>query len=179
VQAQLGEFTERKVAAEDQLKRIDMLAPQGGIVHQLDVHTVGGVISPADVVMSIVPDSGRLAIEARIRPQDIDQIQLGQAVVLRLSAFNQRTTPELGGSVSRIAADLTEDPRSGLSYYVVRVALPAAELARLGPLRLSRACRPKLHTDRPKNGAFLSDQAPVGPDQPRISRGIGRDCFYG
>lgn len=134
VQAQLGEFTERKIAAEDQLRRIDMLAPQGGIVHQLNVHTVGGVISPADVVMSIVPDSDRLAIEARIRPQDIDQIQLGQDVVLRLSAFNQRTTPELGGSVSRIAADLTEDPRSGLSYYVVRVAVPGAELARLGSL---------------------------------------------
>ncbi|PST22008.1 HlyD family type I secretion periplasmic adaptor subunit [Mesorhizobium plurifarium] len=134
VQAQLGEFTERKIAAEDQLKRIDMLAPQSGIVHQLDVHTVGGVISPADVVMSIGPDSDRLAIEARIRPQDIDQIQLGQAVVLRLSAFNQRTTPELGGSVSRIAADLTEDPRSGLSYYVVRVALSGAELSRLGSL---------------------------------------------
>lgn len=134
VQAQLGELVERRIAAEDQLRRIDMLAPQGGIVHQLNVHTVGGVISPADVVMSIVPDGDKLAIDARIQPRDIDQIQLGQPVVLRLSAFNQRATPELNGSISRIPADLTEDPRSGLAYYVVRIAVPGAELSRLGPL---------------------------------------------
>lgn len=136
VQGQIGEFIERGIGAQDQLKRIDILAPQAGMVHQLVTHTVGGVISPADVIMSVVPDSDKLALEARIQPQDIDQIQLGQAAMLRLSAFNQRTTPELNGTVSRIAADLTEDPRSGLAYYVVRLSLPPEELNRLDTLAL-------------------------------------------
>ena len=136
IQAQLGEFVERKVAAEDQLKRIDIIAPQSGIVHQLGVHTIGGVISPADVIMNIVPASDRLALDLRIEPRDIDQIHLGHRAVIRLSALNQRTTPEINGQVSRIAADLTTDERSGLSYYGVRVILPAEEQARLKGLEL-------------------------------------------
>ncbi|HXV30446.1 MAG TPA: HlyD family type I secretion periplasmic adaptor subunit [Sinorhizobium sp.] len=136
VQAQIGEFVERKVAAEDQLKRIDIVAPQAGFVHQLTAHTVGGVISPADVIMQIVPDSEKLALEARIAPKDIDQIQLGQKAIVRLSAFNQRTTPELNGEVSRIAADLTTDERTGLSYYIVRITITPDELDRLDGLLL-------------------------------------------
>jgi len=136
IQAQIGETVERKVAAEDALKRIDIIAPQAGIVHQLAVHTVGGVIAPAETIMSIVPESDQLALEVQISPQDIDQITLGQQAVLRLSAFNQRTTPELNGHVSRIAADLTRDERSGLAWYLVRISVPASELARLDNLTL-------------------------------------------
>jgi HlyD family secretion protein len=136
IEAQTAEYIERKVSAVDQLKRIDLVAPQNGMVHELAVHTVGGVISPADVIMLIVPDSDRLLLEAQIPPQDIDQIELGQKAVLRMSAFNQRTTPELNGDVSRIAADLTQDQRTGLSYYLVRITVPADELVRLGNLSL-------------------------------------------
>jgi len=136
IQAQIGEAVEHKVAAEDALKRINIIAPQAGIVHQLAVHTVGGVITPAQTIMSIVPESDQLALEVKISPQDIDQITLGQQAVLRLSAFNQRTTPELNGHVSRIAADLTRDERSGLAWYLVRISVPARELARLENLTL-------------------------------------------
>ncbi|KKX27243.1 HlyD family type I secretion periplasmic adaptor subunit [Rhizobium sp. LC145] len=136
VQGQIGEFVERKIAAEDQLRRIDIPAPQEGTVHELTVHTIGGVISPADVIMSIVPESDKLALEVRILPQDIDQITVGQKAVVRMSAFNQRTTPELNGTVTRVAADLTEDPRTGFSYYLVRLLLPADELLRLDGLVL-------------------------------------------
>jgi HlyD family secretion protein len=136
IEAQTAEYAERKVSAEDQLKRIDLVAPQSGLVHELAVHTVGGVISPAYTIMLIVPSSDRLALEAQIQPQDIDQIRLGQRTVLRMSAFNQRTTPELNGEVSRIAADLTQDQKSGLSYYVVRIAVSPQDLARLGKLAL-------------------------------------------
>ncbi len=136
IEAQYGESIERKVAAEDQLKRIDILAPQSGTVHEMTVHTVGGVVSPGDVIMSVVPAQDRLAVEARIRPDDIDAVRLGQAAVLRLSGLNQHTTPELSGTVERVAADLTEDPRTGTSHYVVRIAVPPPELARLGTLAL-------------------------------------------
>lgn len=136
IQGQIGEYVERKVAAEDDLKRIDIVAPQSGIVHQLAVHTVGGVISPADPIMLIVPEGDALALEVQIAPKDVDQIQIGHAALLRMTAFNLRTTPELDGVVSRIAADLTTDERSGQSYYLVRIAIPQAEKEKLKSLTL-------------------------------------------
>ncbi len=136
IQGQVGEYVERKVAAEDELKRIDILAPQSGTVHQLSVHTVGGVVNPAETLMLVIPQGDDLALEVRIAPKDIDQIQPGHRAVLRLSAFNQRTTPELEGHVSRIAADLSTDEKTGLSFYLVRIAVPHAELVKLGGLAL-------------------------------------------
>jgi len=136
VDAKVGEFIERKVAAEDQLKRVAIRAPSDGIVHQLAVHTIGGVVSPTDPVMLIVPQADQLSVEARIAPQDIDQVQFGQAATVRFSAFNQRTTPEIMGTVSRISADVNEDQRTRQSYYTVRVSLEPRELARLGAVKL-------------------------------------------
>ncbi|PZV37102.1 HlyD family type I secretion periplasmic adaptor subunit [Mesorhizobium kowhaii] len=136
VQAQVGEYVERKVAAKDELRRIDIVAPQSGIVQQLAVHTVGGVITPADPIMLIVPEADDLALELRITPKDIDQIQLGHKAVLRMSAFNLRTTPELNGYVSRVAADLATDEKTGMSYFLVRISVPHAELTKLKDLTL-------------------------------------------
>src|SRR6201999_967452 len=112
IDGKIGEFIERKVTAEDQLKRIEIRAPQNGTVFQSNVHTVGGVITAGDAIMLIVPDADNLSVEAKVNPQDIDQVKLGQQTLLRLSAFNQRTTPELNGVVTRISADTTSDQRT-------------------------------------------------------------------
>jgi HlyD family secretion protein len=136
IDGKIGEFVERKVTAEDQLKRIEIRAPQDGTVHQLSVHTIGGVVSPADPVMLIVPEADLLVVEARIAPQDIDQLYVGQAARLRFSAFNQRTTPEIEGTISRISADATSDQRTGQNYYTARIAIASEELARLGNVKL-------------------------------------------
>jgi HlyD family secretion protein len=136
LESKIGEYTERKIAAEDQLKRIDIRAPQDGYVLQLAVHTVGGVITAGDVIMQIVPQADDLAVEAKVPPQEIDQLHIGQPAGLRFSAFNQRTTPEINGTVDRISADISSDQRTGQNYYTVRVALPKAELAKLGEARL-------------------------------------------
>jgi len=136
VDAKFGEFVERKVAAEDQLKRIDIRAPQDGIVLESKVHTVGGVIQAGDVIMLIVPESDNLQVEAKISPRDIDQVQVGQSAMLRFSAFNLRTTPEINGSVTRIAADTTTDQRTGQTYYNTRIAMTKSEIARLGEVKL-------------------------------------------
>jgi HlyD family secretion protein len=132
----IGEFVERKVTAEDQLRRIDIRAPQDGMVLQSTVHTVGGVITAGDAIMMIVPQGDNLSVEAKVNPQDIDQMQIGQKTLLRLSAFNQRTTPELNGVVSRVSPDVTTDQRTGQSYYTIRVSMPADEVARLGDVKL-------------------------------------------
>ncbi|MCR6734299.1 MAG: HlyD family type I secretion periplasmic adaptor subunit [Afipia sp.] len=132
----IGEFVERKVTAEDQLRRIDIRAPQDGMVLQSTVHTVGGVITAGDAIMLIVPESDNLSVEAKVNPQDIDQLRIGQKTLLRLSAFNQRTTPELNGTISRISPDTTTDQRTGQSYYTIRVSLPPEEVAKLGDVKL-------------------------------------------
>jgi HlyD family secretion protein len=137
IDGKVGEFVERKVTAEDQLKRIDIRAPQDGVVFQSNVHTVGGVITAGDAIMLIVPESDNLQVEAKVDPKDIDQLSLGQKVVLRFSAFNQRTTPELNGTVSRIAADTTNDQRTGQTYYTVRVSMTQDEIKRLGDVKLT------------------------------------------
>jgi HlyD family secretion protein len=135
-QGKIAELVERKVAAEDQLKRIDLRAPQDGIVHQLAVHTVGGVINPAEPVMMIVPDADRLIVEAKIAPQDIDNVRQGQDAHIRLAAFNQRTTPEVAGSVDRVSPDLTSDQRTGQSYYTARIVIGPEARDVLKDLRL-------------------------------------------
>ena len=132
----IGEFVERKVTAEDQLRRVDIRAPQDGIVAQATVHTVGGVITAGDTIMLIVPQADDLQVEAKVNPQDIDKLQIGHKTLLRLSAFNQRTTPELNGVVSRVSPDVTTDQRTGQSYYTIRVSLPPEEVARLGEAKL-------------------------------------------
>jgi HlyD family secretion protein len=136
LQAKFAELSERKVAAEDQLRRVEIRSPIDGYVHQLAVHTVGGVISPAEPAMLIVPHNDELQIEARINPTDIDQLHIGQKAVVKVMAGNQRTTPELTGEVARIAADVTREQQTGLVYYLVRVNLPRAELAKLEDLKI-------------------------------------------
>ena len=136
VRAKIAELSERMIAAEDQLKRIDIRAPQSGHVHQLAVHTIGRVITPGETIMVIVPDDDALGIEAKVSPIDIDQLRADQLVVLRFSAFNQRTTPEINGSVKWVSADITEDEKTGLSYYTLHVTVSDAELERLKGLKV-------------------------------------------
>jgi HlyD family secretion protein len=132
----IGEYVERKVTAEDQLRRTDIRAPMDGMVEQSTVHTVGGVITAGDAIMLVVPQADDLQVEAKVNPQDIDKLQIGQKTLLRLSAFNQRTTPELNGVVSRVSPDVTTDQRTGQSYYTIRVSMPPEEVARLGEAKL-------------------------------------------
>jgi HlyD family secretion protein len=136
VRAKSTELEERKIAAEDQLKRIYIRAPQDGVVHQLAVHTVGGVIGPGEMIMLIVPDSDTLMVEARIAPAEIDQIRLRARATLRFTALNQRTTPTIDGEVVRVSADIAQDPKTGQSFYTIRIAFVETELQRLGAVKL-------------------------------------------
>ncbi|HYI30432.1 MAG TPA: HlyD family type I secretion periplasmic adaptor subunit [Bradyrhizobium sp.] len=136
IDGKIGEFVERKVTAEDQLRRIEIRSPQDGMVFQSNVHTVGGVITAGDAMMLIVPDADNLTVEAKVNPQDIDQVRTGQVALLRLSAFNQSTTPEIYGTVTRISADASTDQRTGQTYYTIRIAMPGDEVAKLGEVRM-------------------------------------------
>ncbi len=136
-QGKEAELSERAVAARDILERIEMRAPTSGVIHQLNVHTIGGVIRAGDAVMEVVPDSDDLQIEARLQPNDIDQVRKGQQAFVRFSAFNQRVTPQLIGQVSYVSPDTTRDQQTGTSYFTVRIMLPEEERRRLAGLQLS------------------------------------------
>jgi HlyD family secretion protein len=87
--------------------------------------------------MLIVPDSDKLSVEVKVEPKDVDLVAIGQPVLLRFSAFNQRTTPELNGTVSRVGADTTNDQRTGQAYYLVRISINPGEADRLDGARLT------------------------------------------
>ena len=130
-QAKEAELVERGVAARDQLERIEIRAPNSGVIHQLSAHTIGGVIRAGDTIMEVVPDLDDLQIEARLQPNDIDQVRMGQKAFIRFSAFNQRVTPQLNGQVSYVSADTTRDQQTNAPYFTVRVTLPEEERRRL------------------------------------------------
>ncbi len=131
IDQQIAQLMQQEIALRDQLRRIDIRAPYDGTVYQLAVHTVGGVIGPGDRIMGIVPDQDELVIEAKVNPRDIEQVNVGQNALLRFTAFNQRTTPELTGQVSFVSADLDRDELTGETYYNVRVRIEAGEVAKL------------------------------------------------
>jgi len=131
IDQQIAQLMQREIALRDKLRRIDIRAPYDGTVYQLAVHTVGGVIAPGDRIMGIVPDQDELVIEAKVDPRDIEQVIVGQKALLRFTAFNQRTTPELTGQVSFVSADLDRDELTGETYYNVRVRIEAGEVAKL------------------------------------------------
>jgi HlyD family secretion protein len=135
-QAKEAELVERDVAARDLLDRIEIRAPTSGVIHQLSAHTIGGVIRAGEVIMEIVPDTDDLLVEARLQPQDIDHVHAGQKAFVRFSAFNQRVTPQLAGTVSLVSADTSRDQQTNAHYFTVRVVLPDDERRRLGGLQL-------------------------------------------
>jgi HlyD family secretion protein len=135
----INEAEVQLVAANDKLSHIDLRAPVNGVVHQLAVHTVGGVVNPAEVVMVIVPEGDELQIDAHLPPDQIDQVHKGQNAQVHFPAFNQRTTPAISGVVTYVSADISRDPQqpsSSPGYYSVRVSLPDQEFARLGDRQL-------------------------------------------
>jgi HlyD family secretion protein len=91
-ESRIAELQERQLEARTKLARTSMRAPLAGIVHELSVHTIGGVIAPGETVMRIVPETDQLAIEARVRAEDIDEVGEGQSAIVRFTAFNQRNT---------------------------------------------------------------------------------------
>ncbi len=135
-EARASELSDRLAAVRDRLERTRIRAPIAGTVNELSVFTVGGVVTPAEVLATIVPADARLRIEVRLPPTTIDQVYLGQPARLRFTAFNHRTTPELAGTIAQIAPATTRDESTGESFYVGYVELTPQELDKLGGLTL-------------------------------------------
>ena len=132
VEAELAELRDKHDATNDRLRKLVIRAPQAGIVHELAVHTVGGVIGPGERLLYIIPQSDELVVDAMVSPQDIDQIKTGFRVRVRFTSFNQRTTPEVKGRVIHVAADQSGGDGDVPLHFKVRVQIIDGEASRLG-----------------------------------------------
>ena len=171
VEGKIAEYEDRRIAAMDQLKRIDIRAPLDGRIYQLAVHTVNGVINPGEVLMLVVPGADGLTVEAKIATHDIDQIRLGQPVEVRFSAFNQRTTPIVDAEVVTIAPDLVTDQRHRHDLLSAAHQAEGGQPGRAeGADPLSRHARRGLHQDRRSHGDLLSRKTADGTDPAYVPR---------
>jgi HlyD family secretion protein len=136
VQSKLIELKQNNVVAQDANERNLIRAPYAGVVDKLAFTTIGGVIPAGETIMEIVPDKDPYVVTARVSPADVDELTTGQKVLIRFSAFNSRTTPELEGRLTRIGADRTVDQQRGMAFYTVEAEVLPGELAKLGELKL-------------------------------------------
>jgi HlyD family type I secretion membrane fusion protein len=136
VQTQIADLRERVGAAEQVLAHIDIRAPTAGTAVGLSTHTAGGVIKPGDTILEIVPEDSRLIVEAQLSPSDIDNVAVGQTAEIRLTGLKQRSTPTLGGRLDYVSADRLTEPRSGAPYFLARLDVGPAGIARMGPIVL-------------------------------------------
>ncbi|MGH6906459.1 MAG: WecB/TagA/CpsF family glycosyltransferase, partial [Aestuariivirga sp.] len=135
-EGRIAEFRERKLAAAARLNRIAIKAPISGDIYDLALHTIGGVIQPAETLMLITPEADELVLLAQVAPQDIDQIAPGQQARVRFQTFNQRLTPEVGAEVTQIAADTSRTDQNSPPFYAVRLRIPPEELTKLAGSKL-------------------------------------------
>lgn len=158
VESRIAELAERIGALRDRIARTEIRAPISGRVNELHVFTEGGVITPAQVLATIVPAEARLRVEVRLDPASIDQVRIGQDARVRFSAFTQRTTPELFGTVAHVSPATARDPRTGETFYVAFLEVTDEELERLGGLELLPGMPVEVHltTEEQRVLAYLA-----------------------
>ena len=130
------DLLDRIQAARDILNRTSLIAPVGGTVVSLSVHTNGAVIHPGETVMEIVPQNDKLEVEARVRPQDADDVYVGQAAKVSLGAYKQRRLPMITGVVTNVSADRLVDEKSGQTYFTANVSVDRAVLKQYPDVRV-------------------------------------------
>jgi HlyD family type I secretion membrane fusion protein len=131
LEPRISELEQRYNAVIDRLSRTEIRSPIGGTINEIAVNTIGGVITPAQKLLTIVPENAKLQIEVKLQPSDIDQIFVGQHAKLRFSAFSSRSTPELDGNVAFVSPATTSDSNTGQVYYVAQVEVKDTEYAKL------------------------------------------------
>ena len=131
VDSELAEVEEQYAARKRPLQRLEIRAPRAGLVHELAVHTVGGVVAPGQRLMSIIPNAEPLIVDAKIRPDQVEQVHIGQKATVRIGSLKLPVTPELDGEVTTISPDQEIDERSGLAFFAVQIAIAPGERDKL------------------------------------------------
>ncbi|WP_439631681.1 HlyD family type I secretion periplasmic adaptor subunit, partial [Shinella sp.] len=132
IEAKVAELRENRNAKLETLSRMDITAPMSGIVLGMQVHALRSVIRPADPLLYIIPQEHDLVISTQISPTQIDQVHVGQMAHIRFAAFDHRSTPEIFGHVTKVAADVLADQRTGATYYKAEIKPDVGEMLKLG-----------------------------------------------
>lgn len=132
----IEEMVQQIHSTEKQLQRVEIRSPVDGLIHEMQVVTIGGVVAPGGVILQVIPTGDGIVFETRVDPSAIDQVFVDQPARLILSAFNQQTTPELEGTVVHMSADTVLDEATGASFYRVLIASPPEQIERLGGLEI-------------------------------------------
>lgn len=136
LQARELELAERRIAIKERLSRLEVRAPMAGVVYGSTVFALKSVVRPADPIMYVIPKGQPLLIQAQVSAQEIDSVYVGQEAILRFSSFNQRTTPEINGTVRRLSADVLVDQNTGVSYYEADILPDEGEIEKLGDVEV-------------------------------------------
>lgn len=131
--SQLSAAESERAVAQDLVESAEIVAPTAGVVFDMAVHTLGGVVAAGQTLMLLVPQDEDLIVNARILPNDIDQVAGAASVLLRLPTLNQRTTPELWGTITTLSPSVSVDAATGENYYAATIRIPADELEKLAP----------------------------------------------
>ena len=127
-QLELADTLERMNAAKDVLRRIEVVSPENGIVTNIRYHTPGSVITAGQPILDIVPENEPLIVEAKVGLRDIDSVHVGAPVQIRLTAYNNRSTPPLAGKLTYLSADQQVDDRANVAYFIARAEISPASL---------------------------------------------------
>ena len=136
VQSQIFQIRERLQAADDQLLRTAVKAPEDGVVTDLRIHTPGGVVGAGAPLLDLVPRQDRLVVTARVRPEDIDVVRPGLSADVNLLPYNQRRVPRLKGIVTRVSADRLVDKRTDQPYYATKIRVQDPLVAEIDGIRI-------------------------------------------
>ncbi len=136
VDGELAQLIEKRTAIEDKLKRLDIRSPSAGRIHELAVHTVGGVIRSGDTLLSVIPEKDKLVIDARIPPHQRDRVSSEMIARIRFTAFNTRNTPELLGKVTWVSPDQSMVAETQEPFFKIRVMLNENEEKRLNDKKI-------------------------------------------
>jgi HlyD family type I secretion membrane fusion protein len=159
--ARIFDLEQRLRPSKDQAQRQRIVAPIGGEVVGLRVFTAGAVVGPREVLMEVVPEEKNLVVEARIRPEDINYVRAGSLADVRLTAYKQRTTPLVEGTVTYVSGDRMVEGPAHTPFYVAHVALAADALDAAGKLRMQAGMPAEVYIRTDSRTAFDYLAAPI------------------
>lgn len=168
--AQLADVSQKLKTLDYQLTNSVIKSPVAGLVHDLQLTTVNGVVRPGEDLLKIVPDSNVYSVKANVSPTDIDQIKAGQEAMVRFSAFNQTTTPLVAGRVSYKPADHIVDQYTGMPYFEVKVTVAPEEFERLNGLTVQAGMPSEVYLQTQKRSVASYLMKPVKDAMTRVGR---------
>ncbi|USG62021.1 HlyD family type I secretion periplasmic adaptor subunit [Sneathiella marina] len=136
VDTAIAQLEGQQKAAEDRLARDTIKSPYTGTVHELKMHSVGGVVSAGETLLQIVPEKDKLVVEVKVPNVHIDRLANLNGARIRFPSFNQRLTPDLAGTLVSVSADMIVDEATGQNFYKARLEIDSNELDKLNGKKL-------------------------------------------